>query len=56
MKKMIIGTIDEYIKANRKASREEEISKYGHPISYKRVFRSKKDYNRKFKHKSRSFE
>ena len=56
MKKMIIGTIEEYIKANRKASREEEISKYGHPISYKRIFRSKKDYNRKLKHKSRNFE
>lgn len=56
MKKMIIGTIEEYIKANRKASREEEISKYGHSISYKRVFRSKKDYTRKLKHKSKSFE
>lgn len=45
MKKRI--TQDDYIKANRKASREAEIENYGHPICYKRVHQSKKVYNRK---------
>ena len=45
MKKRI--TRDDYIKANRKASREEEIEAHGHPISFKRVHKSKKVYNRK---------
>ena len=45
MKKRI--TQDDYIKANRKASREAEIENHGHPISYKRVHQSKKVYNRK---------
>ena len=45
MKKQI--TRDDYIKANRKASREEEIQAHGHPICYKRVHVSKKVYNRK---------
>nr|WP_221659330.1 hypothetical protein [Bacteroides salyersiae] len=45
MKKRI--TQDDYIKANRKASREAEIEKHGHPICYKRVHQSKKVYNRK---------
>ena len=45
MKKRI--TQDDYIKANRKASREAEIEMYGHPICYKRVHQSKKVYNRK---------
>ena len=35
MKKRI--TQDDYIKANRKASREAEIEMYGHPICHKRV-------------------
>jgi len=34
MKKRI--TQDDYIKANRKASREAEIEMYGHPICHKR--------------------
>ena len=38
---------EDYIKANRKASREAEIEAYGHPICHKRVFVSKKAYNRK---------
>ncbi|MDR0845521.1 MAG: hypothetical protein LBN71_09885 [Tannerella sp.] len=37
----------DYIKANRKASREMEIEDYGHPVSYKKVHRSKKTYDRK---------
>lgn len=45
MKKRI--TQDDYIKANRKASREEEIESHGHPVSYNRVHQSKKVYNRK---------
>ena len=45
-KKMRI-TQDDYIKANRKASREAEIAAYGHPICHKRVHKSKKIYDRK---------
>lgn len=45
MKKRI--TQDDYIKANRKASREEEIESHGHPVGYNRVHQSKKVYNRK---------
>lgn len=45
MKKRI--TQDDYIKANRKASREAEIEMHGHPICHKRVHESKKVYNRK---------
>ena len=45
MKKRI--TQDDYIKANRKASREAEIEMHGHPICHKRVHQSKKVYNRK---------
>lgn len=40
-------TEQDYIKANRKASREEEIRLYGKPISSKRnIHKSKKQYNR----------
>lgn len=40
-------TEQDYIKANRKASREEEIRLYGKPISSRRiVHKSKKSYNR----------
>ena len=42
MKKRI--TQDDYIKANRKASREAEIEMYGHPICHQRVHQSKKVY------------
>lgn len=37
----------DYIKANRKASREAEIEMYGKPISYLKIPQSKKVYNRK---------
>jgi len=40
-------TQTDYIKANRKASREAEIEAHGHPISYKKIYISKKVYNRK---------
>ena len=40
-------TEQDYIKANRKASREEEIRLYGKPISSRHtVHKSKKIYNR----------
>lgn len=45
MKKRI--TREDYLKANRKASREEEIRQHGHPVCYQRVHRSKRVYNRK---------
>ena len=45
MKKRI--TQDDYIKANRKASREAEIKEHGYPVCYKRVHESKKVYNRR---------
>lgn len=40
-------TQDDYIKANRKASREAEIKEHGHPVCYKRVHEAKKVYNRR---------
>ena len=45
MKKRI--TQDDYIKANRKASREAEIEMYGHPICHKRVHQSIKAADKK---------
>lgn len=51
--KISCGKITErdFMKGNRKASREEEISKHGKPINYNNKFKSKKDYSRKDKHK-----
>lgn len=45
MKKKI--TENDYIKANRKASREEEIREHGRPAGHNRVHKSKKAYDRK---------
>jgi len=42
---------DDYIKANRKLSREEEIRMHGKPINHNNVFKNKKTYTRKDKHK-----
>lgn len=42
-----IGTLDEYVKANRKASREAEIAQYGRPLNFSRIHESKRTYNRK---------
>ena len=43
-----IGTLADYVKANRKARREEEILAHGKPVSTRpAVFKSKKVYNRK---------
>lgn len=41
-----IGTLDEYVKANKKVSREAELETFGHPLNFNRVHRSKKTYNR----------
>lgn len=38
--------LTEYIKANRKGSREAEIALYGHPITYTKVAENKKKYKR----------
>lgn len=41
-------TVEDYIKANRKASREEEIQAHGKQVSMRHsVHRSLKEYNRK---------
>ncbi|MFQ8805233.1 MAG: hypothetical protein ACLR8Y_09270 [Alistipes indistinctus] len=45
MKKRI--TEQDYLKAHRKASREEEIARHGHPVGQSRVHRSKRAYDRK---------
>ncbi len=37
----------DYIKASRRGSREAEIERHGHPVSFKRVHVSRKIYNRK---------
>lgn len=43
-----IGTLADYVKANRKASREEEILAHGKPVSSRpAVFKSQKVYDRK---------
>lgn len=38
--------LDDYIKANRRGSREAEIELYGHPITYTKVVENKKKYRR----------
>lgn len=39
--------LTDYIKANRKGSREAEIESHGHPVAHNRIHLSKKIYNRK---------
>ena len=41
------------LKAYKKKSREEEIEAHGKPIHYKSIVRSKKQYTRKEKHKTK---
>lgn len=41
------ATEQDYIKANRRGSREAEIGQYGRPLLHKRVHKSKKVYDRK---------
>ena len=52
--KISCGKITErdFMKANRKASREEEISNHGKPVNYSNKFKTKKDYSRKDKYKN----
>ena len=40
------------LKAVRKKNREDEIKYFGKPISYCTVFKNKKKYSRKIKHKN----
>ena len=42
-------------KANRKASREEEIEMHGKPINHNHTFRDKTKYTRKNKHKNNKY-
>ena len=42
-------------KANRKASRDEEIEAHGKPINYRHVFKDKTKYTRKNKHKNNKY-
>ncbi|WP_279067232.1 hypothetical protein [Alistipes finegoldii] len=46
MKKQKI-TQQDYLKAHRKASREEEIARHGRPARFRAVHKSKKAYDRK---------
>ena len=39
------------MKANRRASREEEIKNHGKPVNHTNFFKLKKSYSRKDKHK-----
>lgn len=52
--KISCGKIGEkdFMKANRKVSREDEIEKHGKPINHTNYFKSKKNYTRKEKHKN----
>lgn len=47
MKKKNKDPLTEYVKANRRGSREAEIEMYGHPVNYHRIYVSKKVYDRK---------
>lgn len=49
-------TTDDYIKANRKASREIELEIMGGWVSKHKVHKSMKSYARKSKHKKNLFE
>ncbi|MDY4687066.1 MAG: hypothetical protein SO408_01070 [Sodaliphilus sp.] len=42
-----MGTLEEYVRAWRKASRADEIASHGRAVSFARVHVSKKVYNRK---------
>jgi len=49
--KITIANTQDFIKATRKGSRDAEIEMYGHPLNHTKVFRNKKKYTRKDKHK-----
>ncbi|MCK9627428.1 MAG: hypothetical protein M0R37_02415 [Bacteroidales bacterium] len=40
-------TLNDYVKANRTASRNAEIENHGHPVCHKKIHKSKKVYDRK---------
>ena len=40
----------DFMKANRRASREEEIKNHGKPVNHTNFFKLKKSYSRKDKH------
>lgn len=53
----LVGTLDEYIRADRKSRREEEMETMGPGFhSRDRVHRSKKTYTRKVKHPGKDTE
>jgi len=52
--KIKIATEEDFIKASRRGSREAEIELYGHPINFRKIFKNKKKYTRKIKHKDMS--
>ncbi|MDR1201358.1 MAG: hypothetical protein LBL58_06985 [Tannerellaceae bacterium] len=47
MKKKKRNQLDDYMKANRKGSREAELENHSHPINHHRIHVSKKTYSRK---------
>jgi len=47
MKKRMTITEQDYLKAHRKASREEELALYGRPLLHHKPHQSEKTYNRK---------
>ena len=49
--KIKIANEQDFIKASRRGSREAEIELYGRPISFRKIFRNRKKYTRKIKHK-----
>ena len=51
--KITIGSVKEYIIANRACSRNEELETYGHSLSYNRILKSKNQYKKKKKHKTK---
>lgn len=46
------GKVSDYVKANRSASREVELESENGFVSTHKVFKSKKNYDRKLKHKN----
>lgn len=50
--KITIANEKDFIKASRRGAREAEIEFYGHPINFNKVFKNKKKYTRKIKHKN----
>lgn len=47
MKTKMRFTLEDYLKANRKIAREEELTAHGKPVRINRIHKSKKAYDRK---------